>query len=62
MLAHLLGDGWHVADLLLYGGASVGLVGGFGLFLWGRREHRASPPPQSPEAVQARQEPLVKRG
>jgi hypothetical protein len=38
LLAHLIGETWHVADLLLYGGATLGLVLGAGLFLWGRAE------------------------
>jgi hypothetical protein len=37
-LAHLIGESWHLEDLLLYGGASVGLVLGIGLFRWGRGE------------------------
>jgi hypothetical protein len=36
--AHLLGESWHIADLLLYGGAGIGFVFGTGLFLWGRVE------------------------
>ena len=38
LLAHLIGESWHIADLLLYGGASLGLILGIWLFLWGRVE------------------------
>lgn len=43
--AHLMGAGWHVADLLLYGGAGVGVALGIALFLWGRVERRRDPDP-----------------
>jgi hypothetical protein len=62
ILAHLLGEKWHLADLLLYGGAGIGFMGGAGLFLWGRRERQAPLHPQPPEADQLRQAPLIKRG
>jgi hypothetical protein len=47
LLGHLVGESWHLGDLLLYGGASVGLVLGIGLFLWGRSERVGNqlPPP-----------------
>jgi hypothetical protein len=45
LTAHLIGETWHIADLLLYGGASVGLMLGCGLFLWGRAERRREPVP-----------------
>ncbi len=37
-LAHLFatGEGWHAADLLLYGVTGAALVAGIGLFLRGR--------------------------
>ena len=38
LVAHLMGESWHIADLLLYGGAGLGLILGIGLFLWGRVE------------------------
>jgi hypothetical protein len=38
LLAHLIGESWHIADLLLYGGAALGMTFGTGLFLWGRHE------------------------
>ena len=38
VFAHLIGESWHIADLLLYGGASLGLILGIGLFLRGRVE------------------------
>jgi hypothetical protein len=38
--AHLMGTGPHIEDILLYGGASLGLAFGVGLFLWGRVERR----------------------
>lgn len=62
MLAHLLGEQWHFADLLLYGGAGIGFIGGVGLFLWGFRERQAPLLPQPTEADQLHQEPLIKRG
>jgi hypothetical protein len=34
LLAHLIGHGWR--DYLLYGGAGVGMAGGFWLFVSGR--------------------------
>ena len=40
--AHLLGESWHIADVLLYGGATVGFALGIGLFLWGRHERRSA--------------------
>jgi hypothetical protein len=60
ILAHLMGESWHVADLLLYGGAGVGLVGGVGLFLWGRQERQAAPSPQPQKDEQRRPQSLIK--
>jgi hypothetical protein len=62
ILAHLVGEQWHIAELLLYGGAGIGLIGGVGLFLWGRHERQAPPLPPPLEAGLLHQEPLIKRG
>jgi hypothetical protein len=43
LVAHLIGESWHVAELLLYGGAGLGLILGIGLFLWGRVERGQVP-------------------
>ena len=34
ILAHIIGHGWR--DLLLYGGAGLGMAGGFWIFISGR--------------------------
>ncbi|MFN8594143.1 MAG: hypothetical protein U0031_22025 [Thermomicrobiales bacterium] len=41
--AHLMIAGWHMAALLLYGAAGVGMILGIGLFLWGRLERQREP-------------------
>ncbi|MFN8662746.1 MAG: hypothetical protein U0075_12690 [Thermomicrobiales bacterium] len=61
LLGHLLADHWQHGELLLYGGAGVGLVSGLGLFLWGRHERHAPPPPQPTADVSISQGPLLKR-
>ena len=38
LLAHLIGQRWYIKDLLLYGGATLGMIHGIGLFRWGRDE------------------------
>jgi hypothetical protein len=40
--AHLLDESWRIADVLLYGGAALGMTFGISLFLWGRRERLAA--------------------
>ena len=61
LLAHLLVDHWRLGEFLLYGGAGVGLVGGVGLFLWGRHERRASSTPWVSDEDQPPQGALIKR-
>jgi hypothetical protein len=57
-LAHLMGTSPHVADILLYGGASVGVAGGLGLFFWGRHTRRSHPDNQSSERQPGQQRPV----
>ena len=60
ILAHLLGESWHIADLLLYGGAGLGLACGVGLFLWGRHERKVSSPPRLDDDVRHRPQSLIR--
>lgn len=63
LLAHLMGTSPHVEDILLYGGASLGLACGIGLFLWGRHERHGEmrKAEQVPESDQSdRNLPLFK--
>jgi hypothetical protein len=60
ILAHLLGESWHIADLLLYGGAGLGLACGVGLFLWGRHERQVGPSPLPDEDGRRTGQPLIR--
>jgi hypothetical protein len=42
-VAYLMTERWHIADLLLYGVASLALIPGIGLFVWGRAERSRGP-------------------
>jgi hypothetical protein len=57
-LAHLMGTSPHVADILLYGGASLGVTGGLGLFFWGRHTRQSQPADQPPARQSSQQAPL----
>lgn len=53
IVAHLMmGASPHVTDILLYGGAGLGLATGLGLFFWGRhiRQSTATAPQQKEPA------------
>ncbi len=61
LLAHLIGESWHIEDLLLYGGASLGLILGIGLFLWGRVERvRNTSHPDAGTCADGEREPLLR--
>jgi hypothetical protein len=60
ILAHLIGEAWHVQDLLLYGGAGLALVLGGGLLFWGRHERIDTSTPPPPEDEKRRPHPLIR--
>lgn len=62
-VAHLMmGGSPHVADILLYGGAGLGLATGFGLFFWGRHiRQTTAQAPQQEEPTSAQSAHLNRR-
>lgn len=42
-VAHLMGPSPHVADIIVYGGASIGIAAGLGLYFWGRHSRQSEP-------------------